>query len=476
MKAILSYSRLPYKDLIRLKKGFDKLNIQIKWITSHNQEQSQASKIFPDANQFRWASYRFNESWLSRFDKDLFDALLGTRKNIALPVVERYGPHEGGSLEAEMRLMHDFSLAHNMINDAQPDLVIFEKSPESGIEYCLYLLSKHFGIKTVFTRKGIFPHSCIFCTDMDTAILDKNWRPMETIVPVCNLKNPGNELSSLTIQKIKEIRKGDQYSIPDYMRNQGVSASNQNKLVKFNPKYSLVGFIKGLQKKGTGDFFKKRLLSYSENLVTSLDRIDWSKKSIFFPLHYQPEASSMPAGGEYVNQLKIIKLISDNLSSGEQLIIKEHPSTFTSAGKTNSNYRNKSFYNWILKMPNVKLVSVYTRSSYLMDKCIALVTVSGAAGIEAMIREKPTFVFGNASYLNGPGIFYIKDEADFLSALEKIKFKFSYNEVEKFIKSIEGCAYHLNIFPYQTKNPNETMQIFYVTVLLEGLKVLFGDQ
>ena len=471
LRAILSYARLPQSGLAKLKKGLDELGIQIKWIAAHDKEQDKSKKLFPEAKQVRWASYRFNETWSSHFDKNLFDTLFRTDKITALPIVERYYPFEGGSLEAEIRLAHDFSIAHHMIKDCQPEMILFGKTPESGIDYCLYLIAKYLNITTIFTKGGAFPHSRVISTDIDSPILDKYWRTSNAIVPICNLKNPGKEISSITLKRIREIQNSEKNSIPDYMRNQGVYAKNQdNRLIQFNPKYPYTKLFRHYFKKGSGMYYKKQLLKKNERISTPLDEINFSKRTYYFPLHYQPELTSMPLGKEFVNQLKIIKLISQYLSSDEQLLVKDHPSTFATITKTNSNFRTKSFYDWIQKIPNVKLVSVYVSSNYLMDKSRGLVTITGTAGMEAMIRNKTVLSFGNASYLNGPGIFRINTENDISKALEMIPVSYDYREVEKFMMALDGTANHLEFSPDEFNNAQYITQMHYVTTLLEGLK------
>jgi hypothetical protein len=283
------------------------------------------------------------------------------KKDESLPIVERYAPFEGGSMEAEIRLAYDFSLAQHMIDEVEPDLIIFAKNPESGLEYCLYALAKHFGIKTILTRKGAFHHARVATTDMYGPILGTDWKPPEHIIPIRNLQKPGEELSKVTAQKISEIQNTLENIIPDDMAVQGVVADKDRTRIQFDPKYKYVNLLKGfLSKRGVGDYFKKKLLRYSEKIAIPVEKIDWSKKSFFFPLHYQPELASMPLGGEYVNQLKIIKLFSDLLGQDEQLIVKEHPSTFVSAKKTNANFRTSSFYEWIAKMPRVRLAWIST--------------------------------------------------------------------------------------------------------------------
>ena len=319
---------------------------------------------------------------------------------------------------------------------------------------------------------GAFPHSRVISTDIDYPILNKYWEPSIHTIPICNLEKPGNEMSRITEYKINELQNSQNNVIPDYMKNQGLSNLKKDfKYVQFKTNYTYIQLLKDFIKQGKGSYFKKQLLKENEKYATKLEEIDFEKRTYYFPLHYQPELTSMPVGNEFVNQLKIIKLLSQNLTINEQLLIKEHPSTLIAFGKTNSNFRPKSFYKWIQKMPNVKLVSAYVSSTYLMQNCKGVITISGTAGLEAIIKNIPVLVFGNASYLNGPGVFGIGKESDISEALRKIKSEIIKNDtVISFIKALDSVAHHLDDSPHEKHNNTTIMQLHYVNTMLEGLQ------
>lgn len=468
-KAILTYARFSSPELNRLKQGLDELAIDVKWIAAHNKEEEVSKNVFPDAQNVRWASYRYNIEWTEKFDKKLYDQLLGNKKDTALPIVERYGPFEGGSMEAEMRLAHDFSIAHHMIKNSNPDLIIFAKTPESGLQYCLYLIAKHFKIQTVQTRMGGFPHARVVCTDMDAPILDSNWQPHISVIPVCNLPKKKPALSRLTLEKVKAIRK-KKIDIPNYMKVIGVSSNiDDEKFIQFDTELTEEKINNDNNKKDHGVFFIKTMHDYYESIITPLKNIDWNKNIYFFPLHYQPEVTTMPVGNEYVNQLKIIKLLSDQLGKYDLLIVKEHPGTFMAKGKSNINFRNKSFYNWISKLKNVILVSAYINSGYLTNKSSTVIAITGTTGMEAMIKQKKVLAFGNAAYINGPNVFRIDSNTDFEALVKCSLNRTRFSKIKKFLAALDSCSYHEDLQYHDMDELIEKRHHMYISCLLRGL-------
>jgi hypothetical protein len=103
-----------------------------------------------------------------------------------------------------------------------------------------------------------------------------------------------------------------------------------------------------------------------------------------------------------------------------------------------------------------------------MEQCKALVTITGTAGIEAMVRRMPVFAFGNAAYLNGPGVYRIKEASDLAQALKK-DVDLPFDNAQKFIMALDGCANHLDDSLYATKNPLSVAQGHHVTCILKAL-------
>ncbi len=147
---------------------------------------------------------------------------------------------------------------------------------------------------------------------------------------------------------------------------------------------------------------------------------------IYFPLHYQPEATTSPMGGQFVNQPLAVEILS---RLGIPILVKEHPSI--------SGNRSIEYYKHLQSLPNVVLVKQDVSSHALIDNALAVATITGTAGWEAILRGKPTMLFGYIYYQYAPGVFRVQSVEDAQQALEKIRnFSPCRDEIKAFLGAL----------------------------------------
>lgn len=125
---------------------------------------------------------------------------------------------------------------------------------------------------------------------------------------------------------------------------------------------------------------------------------DLSENFIFYGMHMQPEKTSQPLGGEYDHQLLPIIILAKSLPPGWFLYVKEHPNQFNERKISNKNFRDKSFYQAVLKLKNVRFISLQVSSAELIENSQIVSTLTGTAGWEGLLRKKPVIAFGNPYY------------------------------------------------------------------------------
>lgn len=142
---------------------------------------------------------------------------------------------------------------------------------------------------------------------------------------------------------------------------------------------------------------------------------------VIFALHYQPEATTSPSGGIFVDQLLVIDMLDRLLPPNVLILVKEHKSQFLGVLESSSSGRSNVFYERFSQFSDrVKLVSLNLNSFDLIDNSKAVITVTGTIGIESLARGKPVFCFGRTWYQNCKGAFPIRNKNDLLSAWSEI--------------------------------------------------------
>jgi hypothetical protein len=111
---------------------------------------------------------------------------------------------------------------------------------------------------------------------------------------------------------------------------------------------------------------------------------------VYFPLHLNPEASTMVLAPNYVNQEFIVEILAKNIPLSHKLYVKEHPTMY---GR-----RPSGFYKRIGAYPNVRIISPEADSLQLSCHADLVATITGTAGWEAILMDKPVLTFGENFY------------------------------------------------------------------------------
>jgi hypothetical protein len=120
---------------------------------------------------------------------------------------------------------------------------------------------------------------------------------------------------------------------------------------------------------------------------------------IYYPLHVEPEASTMVLSEKLTNQLFFIEQISKSMPVGFKLLVKEHAPML---GR-----RPSGFYKRIRNLPNVHLISPFADNFSLIRSAELVCVLTGTAGWEAIQLGVPVLAVGEAQYL-GIGEGYIR--------------------------------------------------------------------
>lgn len=157
------------------------------------------------------------------------------------------------------------------------------------------------------------------------------------------------------------------------------------------------------------------------------------QKYIYIALHYQPECTTSPMAGAFVDQLLIVQMLAHLVPPDIYLYVKEHP-------HQTSHARTIDFYKDLLDIPQVRLIPRSYNSFRLIENCLAVATATGTAGWEGLFRQKPVLMFGHHFYEYAPKVFSIHSLEDCRIALNQIinqNVKPSLYEMEVFLKAIE---------------------------------------
>lgn len=299
--------------------------------------------------------------------------------------------------------------------------------PYAMWDFILYHLCKQRQIPVVFFQHILVDGHSLPTTSIEgpdcrlqKKILEvaAEYRGRENEIPLC-------EASEAFIRKHTDRTKDPKWEYADMSSNEFTSVG---------PLRSFLTYLKATTRsllKGDAEFTRwqaAEILTY-DFCLRFLKDLEWSKLTKFWDRHadfridgtpyvyvalaYQPEISTCPSGGVYTNQEMMIQQLAANLPEGVVLAVKEHP-----AQKALS--RNLDFYEWLLTVPNVRLVPRNYNTYRLIESATAAATVTGSIIMESLFRAIPVLAFGEHNAVYAPGIFRVRNSQDVRDAFKKI--------------------------------------------------------
>jgi hypothetical protein len=146
-----------------------------------------------------------------------------------------------------------------------------------------------------------------------------------------------------------------------------------------------------------------RKIRYRQFLkIAAIDMKKLSDVNYFiYPLHYEPEASTLVLGRWLNDQRKIIEMISKSLPTNTLLLVKEH--------KPSIGRRPLQFYTDIAIHHNVFFVDDEIDTYQLIRNSKGVIVISSTMGLEALMLEKPVMAFGDRYYRVSNNVYKVND-------------------------------------------------------------------
>lgn len=310
------------------------------------------------------------------------------------------------------------------------DLVIFTGWPHITAQYVIYALCKIKGIKHIEHFGGPRLDPVIIHTDYTN--------PFPDIVN--HYEELSKQLKDTTIEDIIIENKSLAYDFDFYSNSNNdltpayfkasIEKEKKHRIFKrlaqpFSSVFSLIAkslkyydkppYEDYLEQISTYLYLKAWRIRYQKAHKKLFEEADYSKKYIYYPLHYQYEGSTDPLAGVYVHQELAIEMLSHYLPDDVYLYVKEHPAQNAVPAQ-----RNVRIYYDIAKMKNVKLISAEQDTFKLIYNAIAIATCTGTVAIEALFKGKPVLMFGYQALMYFPGVFQVRTNEDCKSAIDYI--------------------------------------------------------
>jgi len=355
-----------------------------------------------------------------------------------LRMLERYAfPQDIPFEERKRQYLRHLQYWNHVLGTEKIDLVLMNHVPHQCYDYVIYHLSKMKGIPVLYIDRMLTTDSVFMVSDWEESspeirdhYREVRERYTQTAEPI-TLSENYEYLYSYYLQKRPppwykpgknpDSRRG--FISKWYGRAAKLLFRDPAKL--FTALLSPETWRRKLAEHRTFQFYERHVQTP-----------DLSARYFYFPLQYQPEASTNPVAGAFTDQELSIQLLASCLPSGIRLYVKEHP-------RQGERCRSEDFYRSLLEIPSVTFVPKGFDTYELMDKAIAVASGVGTALFEGMIRHKPGIMFGHYFYQYAPGIHTVHSVEDCRRAVDSILRGEGLPtewDVRMFLKAMDECS------------------------------------
>ena len=294
----------------------------------------------------------------------------------------------GFSGEKSLKLLEaSFRMCEKALEAHQPDVIVSE-SVSCMLSYALYLVARRRGIPFMAIVPSRIPGR--------VAIVRNPYDRFEAVeAEFVRLKQTEMTASERGSAEEFLTRFGQSKMKPDYMRPE-----YQLRISSRQDLFALVDMFRRYRQ-DPDNYLTTHPVTALRNRLVRNARYWLSNRKLFespvagekfvlFPLHFQPEASTLIRAPFYLDQLSLIENIAKSIPIDHKLYVKEHS---VSVGK-----RPASYYQRIKSIGNVRLISPYVESHDLIRQASAVLSITGTLGWEAVLYEVPVITFGDAFY------------------------------------------------------------------------------
>ena len=173
-----------------------------------------------------------------------------------------------------------------------------------------------------------------------------------------------------------------------------------------------------------------------------VDQVDFDRPYVYLPLHYQPEMTTSPLAEKFNDQYLMAEVLLAAFPDEVAIYVKEYP-------RQRLPGRSLDYFDYFPHSNRIKYIPISVESSRLQKHALAVATATGTAGFEALWKNKPVLVFGNAYYQSAEGAFRVHSVTDAIDAARRVmKAPPLTFDMEAFMRELEQRVLPCNLNVY----------------------------
>ncbi len=310
--------------------------------------------------------------------------------------LHQYGtPHSREELVAHVQTR--FELTETFVADFKPDLVVFPVDVGTSSALILERVARARGIPIfvpISSKIGSY-HTLIDTVFSKADNIERRFYELQGV--------PSHNLGKAKTL-IDTFRQGS--LVPSYV--QGLTTDNFERKLPVKSAFGRAGTIlrqrtdKAIFQNKHGDVFNVSQLEYDLDRAAGyyrrfrlryekfFENVRGDEKYVFFPFHVEPELALLLYAPFHTHQSSVMQNVAQSLPWDTCLYVKEHPQAV--------GVKDMGFYKRVRGTPNVRMIYPHVSSRALIAGSKGIVTITGTAGMEAMLMNKPAVTLGDVFY------------------------------------------------------------------------------
>lgn len=308
---------------------------------------------------------------------------------------------------------------HGVLTMYRPDVIVFPCAPHTVYDYILYALAKDRSIRTIFFELTAVGARSLCMNDFVIGALSLRSALAQSRGTTAREDELPSDIRRYYAWQTDRQRAHtpqyleDQFRARRGLRSLGVRFRSVGKtLFSHKDPAALLKVLTHVPRR------------YMDNMRTEYARVarrpDLTRPFVFAPLGYQPERTTSPQGGVFVDQLLMVEMLAASVPAGWSILVKEHPAEWLHRGPDFFSYRYRGYYQQCASLRQVSVIPIDSDTEELILRAAAVAAVTSTAGFEAIVRGKPALLFGYPWYQHAPGLLRVSDAKTAAAAFAKI--------------------------------------------------------
>jgi hypothetical protein len=370
-----------------------------------------------------------------------------------------------------------------VLKNEKIELIIFDSTPHMPVDLALAVAAEQLGIRILFPSRTHIPNMLLFRDSLSTNFEYHNFHKVREDSLKFNEDSPQLKKSkSLDYSRSAFTLASKSYLHQLFMirKNTRIKQELSEIIRVIRKNYFYNHYFRLNRKQALAEIFflsrkQRKEMQYLRSIVEPTSAI--KSKFVYFPLHYQPERSTIPESPIFADQISAVHVLRSILPMEYLIVIREHPkqTQLKSINLRTKKYRSIDFYRSLHSVSGVVIVSSDMDTAELLTKASLVASSTGSAMWEALRLGIPCLSFArtwHSKFEFSPYVLDLRSPEDYIKKALVVSPNTVIASLERFIPKLGPyliCTVDSEDSAKLSSLPEELLELNFVCAIREYL-------